>query len=80
MVRAGDTEIGYDANGNRAQERRTLPNGQVETIDYTYDRENRLVTLTKAVDGAATLSARYEYDSYGRRARKTVSHPSGSPL
>ncbi len=76
LLQMGDSAFGYNPNGDRTRETRRLPNGQTETTDYGYDREDRLVTVRKTVDGTVTMQARYEYDGYGRRARKTVSYPS----
>ncbi|NTV62708.1 MAG: RHS repeat-associated core domain-containing protein [Oscillochloris sp.] len=78
LVQSGDATLGYDDNGNRRSETRTLPNGQTETTNYRYDREDRLVGVTKRVGDSVMMQAVYAYDGYGRRARKTVSYP-GDP-
>ena len=78
LTQSGDTALGYDDNGNRHSETRTLPNGQTETTDYRYDREDRLVGVTKRTGDSVTMQAVYEYDGYGRRARKTVTYPGDS--
>jgi RHS repeat-associated protein len=55
----------YDANGNLQT---WFPTGGQHT--YTYDSENRLVTV--ALNGNATATISYDYDGLGRRTSKTV--------
>jgi RHS repeat-associated protein len=78
-VVAGGTSLSYDRNGNRASEVVLLPGGRTRTTDYRYDREDRLVSVVATVrDGERVVSrmeARYDYDGYGRRARKVVAFP-----
>lgn len=79
LLTAGGSAFAYNANGDRTREMKTLPNGKTETADYSYDREDRLVSVRTTVASVVTMDARYEYDGYGRRARKTVSYP-GKPV
>jgi RHS repeat-associated protein len=78
LLAAEGTAFRYNANGVRTSQSRTLPSGATETTRYSYDREDRLIQVTTSVNGVATMEATYDYDGYGRRARKTVSYPSNS--
>lgn len=57
------TTMSYDDNGNM-----TSYTGPAGDFDFTYDREDRLATVTK--DGA--LVGTYEYDESGIRAKATT--------
>jgi RHS repeat-associated protein len=57
------TNLGYDNNGNQADD---------GTFRYTYDAQNRLRTVTRDSDGA-TIAA-YSYDALGRRTQKVVTN------
>ena len=78
LTRSGEATLSFDRNGNRQDATRTLPDGRIEVLDYSYDREDRLVGVERRIDGAVVMRAVYEYDGYGRRARKTVTYP-GAP-
>ncbi|HQI87208.1 MAG TPA: RHS repeat-associated core domain-containing protein [Anaerolineae bacterium] len=71
--------LDYNANGDRIRETEVLTNGTTLLTNYRYDREDRLVGVTKTVSDSASLTvtmvATYTYDGYGRRALKTVSYP-----
>jgi RHS repeat-associated protein len=70
----------YDANGNIIQ--KITDNGQlvpddiftssVLTDDYTYDIENRLISVTRFTSGVSPFTVSYEYDPFGRRLWKEV--------
>ncbi len=62
---AAATAFSYDLNGNRATRTKA---GQVDT--YTYDYENRLVSLAKNTPGGAGTYA-YVYDYRTRRVERT---------
>ncbi|MBN1934180.1 MAG: hypothetical protein JW934_05930 [Anaerolineae bacterium] len=68
--------LDYNANGDRIHESEILTDGTTLLTDYRYDREDRLVGVTKTVSGTAaitvTMVATYTYDGYGRRALKEV--------
>jgi RHS repeat-associated protein len=70
------TSLGYNANGDRIRETETLTDGTTLFTHYRYDREDRLVGVTKTVSDSAavtvTMVATYTYDGYGRRAIKEV--------
>lgn len=78
LTQSGGVTLTYDANGNRRETTRTLPDGRSEVLDYSYDREDRLVGVERRIAGAVVMQAAYEYDGYGRRARKTVTYPGDS--
>jgi RHS repeat-associated protein len=71
-----ETSLAYNANGDRVQETEVLTDGTTLITDYCYDREDRLVGVTKTVSDSAALTvtmvATYTYDGYGRRAIKEV--------
>jgi len=68
--------LDYNPNGDRIQETEVLTDGTTLVTAYTYDREDRLVGVTKTVSDTAgitvTMVATYTYDGYGRRALKEV--------
>jgi RHS repeat-associated protein len=70
------TGLAYNANGDRIRETEILTDGTTLLTDYRYDREDRLVGVTKTVSDSAALTvtmvATYTYDGYGRRAFKEV--------
>jgi RHS repeat-associated protein len=52
----------YDAAGNRALVTRTAPTGEtIETVDYTYDSDNRLVEADSSLTGVTA----YAYSAAG---------------
>ncbi|GEM_PF-2305926 len=61
-TQVGSTTYAYDANGN-------LTNDGVRT--YAYDYENRLASVI-----ASESEAIYNYDAFGRRIKKSVTHNS----
>ncbi|MFP4394542.1 MAG: RHS repeat-associated core domain-containing protein, partial [Anaerolineales bacterium] len=73
------TALDYNANGDRVRETEVLTDGTTLITDYAYDREDRLVGVTKTVSDSAaitvTMVATYTYDGYGRRALKEVVYP-----
>jgi len=60
----------YDANGNTIQKK--TDNGQLTTVDYTYDIENRLISVTRFTSGVSPFTSSYGYDPFGRRLWKEV--------
>ncbi len=70
------TGLDYNANGDRIHETEVLTDGTTLLTDYRYDREDRLVGVTKTVSGSTALTvtmvATYTYDGYGRRTFKEV--------
>lgn len=66
----------YNANGGRIRETEVLTDGTTLLTKYRYDREDRLVGVTKTISDSAALTvtmvATYTYDGYGRRAIKDV--------
>ncbi len=82
-----ETALAYNGNGDRvreivgAQNLAPLPDGTVRVTEYAYDREDRLVGVTKTMSDSAaitvTMIATYTYDGYGRRVRKEVAYPGG---
>jgi len=82
LLWAGDTHYTYDANGNRINANWPGPQGpHTQGVDYTYDRENRLVVAQayQTNVGAGLVSAlhrtdrevtRLFYDGLGRRLAK----------
>ncbi|MBC3208614.1 RHS domain-containing protein, partial [Pseudomonas sp. SWRI111] len=66
LLMQGDRHYDYDAFGNLIRERRG--HGQTLVTEYRYDCQHRLIGLTRP-DGQ---TARYQYDAFGRRIRKTV--------
>lgn len=81
LLAANDTAFAYNPNGDRIQEVEVLTVGLALVTGYTYDREDRLVGVSKALsDGVSltvTMVATYTYDGYGRRAVKEVAYPGG---
>jgi RHS repeat-associated protein len=77
------TGLDYNPNGDRIQETEVLTDGTTLVTAYVYDREDRLIGVTKAVSDTAgitvTMVATYTYDGYGRRAVKEVTNPQ-SPI
>lgn len=65
LVKAGDRQYEYDANGNAVRE--SISNAVYR--NYEYDVQNQLVVVR---DGAGTVLARYGYDPFGRRIMKTT--------
>nr|WP_264082149.1 RHS repeat-associated core domain-containing protein [Pseudomonas hamedanensis] len=66
LLMQGDRHYDYDAFGNLIRERRG--HGHTLVTEYRYDCQHRLIGLTRP-DGQ---TARYQYDAFGRRIRKTV--------
>src|SRR5262249_20918888 len=64
----------YDDNGNRLSQVETN-GGAVETTGYTYDKLNRLATVTYPRKNDV-----YGYDAVGNRARETEKDLGGNPL
>jgi len=66
---AGDNQItySYDDNGNQSQKQGA--NGISDTINYHYDINNHLTSIT---DGNTQTLASYQYGPFGRRLSKTV--------
>jgi RHS repeat-associated protein len=64
----GGSSYVYDANGNTIQKN---DNGNIQ--NYVYDVDNRLIEVK---DASNNTIAKYTYDPFGRRIKKTVS-PSG---
>jgi RHS repeat-associated protein len=62
----GGNSATSDVNGSL----RTLTSSVTAATTYSYDSENRLVSI--ATNGSATPSITYDYDALGRRASKTV--------
>ena len=61
----------YDSNGNR---RSTVYGGGVKE-EYTYDKNNKLLTLVnKKVDNTVISNYSYSYDNVGRQIMKTDSY------
>jgi len=60
----GDVTFAYDANGNTVQKASGL-----QTQNYTYDVEDRLVEVEDALNNTV---AQYYYDPFGRRLWKDV--------
>lgn len=81
MLTADDTAFDYNDNGDRVRETEVLTGDTTLLTDYAYDREGRLVGVTKSVSDSAaitvTMVATYTYDGYGRRAIKQVTYPGG---
>jgi RHS repeat-associated protein len=75
LVQHGASSFDFDRNGNRREQRRTLPNGQIELTIYRYDREDRLIGVTRQVGERIEMEATYRYDGYGRRVSKDVRYP-----
>ena len=79
MLTAGDASFAYNPNGARVRETEILTDGTTLATDYRYDREDRLVGVTKSLSDTAgitvTMVATYTYDGYGRRAVKEVVYP-----
>ena len=79
-----ETALDYNGNGDRVRETEILTNGTTLLTDYLYDREDRLVGVTKTMSDSAaitvTMVATYTYDGYGRRVRKAVAYPGGITL
>jgi RHS repeat-associated protein len=59
----------YDANGNTIQK---SVNGQIQ--NYVYNADNRLIEVQ---DASSNTIAKYTYDPFGRRIKKTVSPAGG---
>ena len=70
------TTLAYNANGDRIRETEVLTDGTTLLTEYRYDREDRLVGVTKSISDSVaitvTMVATYTYDGYGRRALKEV--------
>ncbi len=70
------TTLAYNANGDRIRETEVLTDGTTLLTAYRYDREDRLVGVTKSLSDSVaitvTMVATYTYDGYGRRAVKEV--------
>ncbi|WP_282703315.1 DUF6531 domain-containing protein [Streptomyces sp. CC219B] len=66
ITRAGRTRYTHDALGRVVRRRKKHLSGRTEVWDYTWDTENRLVSLTTP-DGT---NWRYLYDPLGRRIAK----------
>ncbi|MFJ5138270.1 putative T7SS-secreted protein [Streptomyces sp. NPDC088707] len=66
VSRAGDVHYSYDAQGRTVLRRRTRLSRKADTWHYTWDAEDRLVSVTTP-DGTAW---RYRYDALGRRIAK----------
>lgn len=70
------TTLDYNANGDRIRETEVLTDGTTLLTLYRYDREDRLVGVTKSVSDSVaitiTMVATYTYDGYGRRVIKEV--------
>lgn len=75
LLTTDNTIFIYDDNGNRIQETETVTNGVTLTTTYAYDREDRLVNVTKSAGITVAMVATYTYDGYGRRALKEVTYP-----
>ncbi|MDA0244168.1 MAG: DUF6531 domain-containing protein [Chloroflexi bacterium] len=79
LLATDTTNFVYDPNGNRIQQTEIITAGVVETTDYVYDREDRLIGVSKSLSDTAgitvTMVATYTYDGYGRRAYKEVTYP-----
>lgn len=72
-----ETEIVYDAAGNRLKTTETYSDGAVEINEYTYDPAGRnLSQKTVSIDGTVLLRT-CEYDSLGRIVKDTFVDHSG---
>lgn len=75
LTEAGADRLEYNANGERVRETQAQPGGGSTMVDYRFDLEGRVVGVTAQVSGVMQMEAVYEYDGYGRRARKTINYP-----
>ncbi|MFD4524761.1 DUF6531 domain-containing protein [Streptomyces sp. NPDC058470] len=66
LFRAGDTRYSYDDQGRVVRRHRTRLSRKPETWTYTWDAEDRLVSV-RTPDGTLW---RYQYDPMGRRIAK----------
>ncbi|WP_369261328.1 DUF6531 domain-containing protein [Streptomyces sp. R35] len=66
LLRAGDTRYSYDDQGRAVRRHRTRLSRKPETWTYTWDAEDRLVSV-RTPDGTLW---RYRYDPMGRRIAK----------
>lgn len=79
LLATDTTNFVYDPNGNRIQQTEIITNGKLEITSYLYNREDRLIGVTKHLSDTTgitlTMEATYTYDGYGRRAFKEVTYP-----
>ncbi len=61
----------YDLNGNLIKKTETIQGNAKLITSYTYDDENRLITVTMA-KGNKTKEISFAYDPFGRRISKTI--------
>jgi len=61
--------LSYDGAGNLSEKK--LPDGT--RLHFGYDGLNRMVSLERHNPDGSTLRARYAYDVFNRRIRKSVS-------
>jgi RHS repeat-associated protein len=57
------TVYGYDPNGNRT----SVTNGESEVTNYEFDRLNRVIEESQAIDDTKTFVTNYGYDLSGNR-------------
>jgi RHS repeat-associated protein len=74
--RAGNEAFEHDEAGRVVRRTRRTISGQVKTVAYSWDAENRLTTVTLP-DGTAWS---YRYDPLGRRTAKTHHAADGTSL